>query len=307
MKIERMLSMIYTLLNHEVISASELAEKYQVSQRTIYRDIDTICATGIPVVSYHGVNGGYGIMDTYKLDKNLLSTYDVETLLAMLGSLSNVFADEQTSDTLRKLQTIRGDGTENDIIFDFESRWIAKHSLRLIKSAIKSHKVISMEYINLKGERMVRNVEPVCLMYRNHTWYLYGYCRFREAYREFRLSRMANLQAFPETFHQQHAMPAQMREKYSRPEPATTPVEVRVRFSSSSLALALDFFPDSEKMNHVDGSITLIFKLNSQDESKWLIPMIASFGEDAEIEEPGEWRTKIKTMLEHMLTKYKDA
>jgi predicted DNA-binding transcriptional regulator YafY len=88
MKMERLISMIYMLLNNEVVSASSLAEKYDVSQRTIYRDIDVICAAGIPVVSYQGVNGGYGIIETYKMDKSLLGSYDIGSLITILHSVS---------------------------------------------------------------------------------------------------------------------------------------------------------------------------------------------------------------------------
>ncbi|GGD62386.1 helix-turn-helix transcriptional regulator [Paenibacillus nasutitermitis] len=106
MKLERMISMIYMLLNNEVVSASALAEKYGVSQRTIYRDIDAICAAGIPVVSYQGMNGGYGIIDSYKMDKSLLGSYDVESLITILHGMSTVFDDERAMETVRKLQTI---------------------------------------------------------------------------------------------------------------------------------------------------------------------------------------------------------
>lgn len=306
MKIERLISMIYMLLNHEVISASELAEKYQVSQRTIYRDIDAICAAGIPVVSYQGVNGGYGIMETYKLDKSLLNSFDIETLLTMLNSLSKVFMDEQTMDTARKLQTIRTEGAGPGMILDIESRWTPQGSLRLLKSAIKSRKPVYMEYIGLKGERTCRTVEPVCLMYKNRTWYLYGYCRTRSDYREFRLSRMDRLQALPDTFHRQHAMPVQSGEAFNRPEPAD-PVAVRIRFSPRSLARALDYFHDSEKTHHPDGSLTITLHLSSPEESKWLFPVVASFGEEAEIEGPEEWRGQLRNMLENMLKKYADG
>jgi len=90
MKLERLISMIYKLLNHEILSASLLAEEFQVSKRTIYRDIDVICAAGIPVISHQGMKGGYGIMDGYKMDKSLLGSYDIDSLIT-------VFEDERAS------------------------------------------------------------------------------------------------------------------------------------------------------------------------------------------------------------------
>lgn len=305
MKIERLISMIYMLLNHEVISASELAEKYQVSQRTVYRDIEAICAAGIPVVSYQGANGGYGIMETYKLDKSLLNSFDVETLLTMLNSLSKVFVDEQTMDTVRKLQTVRREGAGQGLILDMESQTAPKESLRLLKSAIKAGKVIHFEYIDIKGDRTSRTVEPVCLIYKNHTWYLYGYCRIRKDYREFRLSRIEKLLAMQEAFLRQHEMPEHVRKANEWPE-RENPVDVRLRFSPRSLAKALDYFQDNEKTYHEDGSLTITLHLSFQEDAKWLVPMIAGFGEDAEIEEPIAWRSQIKRMLMKTLQKYAD-
>ncbi|WP_274364052.1 helix-turn-helix transcriptional regulator [Paenibacillus thermotolerans] len=306
MKLERLISMIYMLLNNEVISASELAEKYQVSQRTIYRDIDAICAAGIPVVSYQGVNGGYGIMETYKMDKSLLSSFDIETLLTMLNGLSGVFVDEQTMDTVRKLQTIRSEGSGPGMTLEIENRWSNKETLRLLRSAIKSRKVVYMEYMSLKNERTNRTVEPICLMYKNRTWYLYGFCRSRKDYREFRLSRMTDVQVLAETFHRQHEMPVQERGAFEDLIPEE-PIVASVRFSRFILARALDYFNDREKHFHSDGTLTVTLRLKSPEEKRWLFPILLSFGEEAELEEPAEWRTEFKTMLEHMLNKYAEA
>ncbi|RIX52487.1 YafY family transcriptional regulator [Paenibacillus nanensis] len=305
MKIERLISMIYMLLNNEVVSASDLAAKYQVSQRTIYRDIDTICAAGIPVVSYQGVNGGYGIMETYKMDKSLLNAFDIETILTMLKGLSGVFVDEQTMETVRKLQTIQPEGPQAGMALDIGSRWSSKETLRLLKSAIKTRKVVSMEYISIKNERSCRTVEPVCLIYKNNTWYLYAYCRSRRDYREFRLSRMDNVQSLQEQFHAQHAMPDQQPDAYKRTN-SEAAFDATIRFSPRSLARALDFFNgrENEKRFNSDGSLTLTLKLSSKDEIRWLMPIILSFGEEAELEGPAEWRTQMKTVVHQILAKY---
>lgn len=121
MKLERLISMIYMLLNHEILSASALAEKYNVSQRTIYRDIETICAAGIPVVSYQGVNGGYGIMEEYKMDKSLLGSYDVNSLVTLLRSMSTVFEDEKAEETIHKLQTVHQEAKKPSMSLDIGS------------------------------------------------------------------------------------------------------------------------------------------------------------------------------------------
>ncbi|MGV2805350.1 WYL domain-containing protein, partial [Clostridium perfringens] len=193
MKLERLISMIYMLLNNEILSASALAEKYNVSQRTIYRDIDAICAAGIPVVSYQGVNGGYGIMEQYKMDKSLLGSYDVSALITILHSMSTVFEDERAMDTIQRLQTIdrSGNSASQGLSMDIGSWRSYNERLRLLRRAITDKHVISFQYISAKNERIRRKVEPLRLMYKFGSWYLYGFCRTRADYREFRIARMS--------------------------------------------------------------------------------------------------------------------
>lgn len=130
MELERLISMIYKLLNNEVLSASMLAEEFQVSTRTIYRDIDVICAAGFPVISFQGNKGGFGMKDGYKMDKSLLGSYDVDSLITVLRSLSTVFEDERDQGTIERLQTV---GTEHEtpsLAMDFETLRTDSDALR---------------------------------------------------------------------------------------------------------------------------------------------------------------------------------
>ncbi len=172
MKLERLISMIYMLLNNEILSASALAEKYKVSQRTIYRDIDAICAAGIPVVSYQGVNGGYGIIDSYKMDKSLLGSYDVGSLITILHSMSTVFEDDRALETIHKLRTIQQDDGAPSLTMDIGGRRAYNDSLRILKTAITECRLVRFEYINAKSERKQRSVEPISLLYKYDSWYL---------------------------------------------------------------------------------------------------------------------------------------
>lgn len=303
MKLERLISMIYMLLNNEVLSASALAEKYNVSQRTIYRDIEAICAAGIPVVSYQGVNGGYGIMEEYKMDKSLLGSYDVGSLITILHSMSTVFEDDRAMETINKLQTIQSRQTPS-LSMDIGSRLPYNESLRVLRTAITDRRVVRFEYINAKNERASRSVEPIRLMYKYNSWYLYGFCRARKDYREFRISRMAELVSSTEYFadHHQEAAP---RETSSRTWGERDKMDdVVLHFSADCLAKAMDFFFDAEKTFHEDGSLTLLLKVHHPAKADWLVSIILSFGEDAEIVEPHELRDILKTKIEKMMKRY---
>ncbi|MFB7814187.1 helix-turn-helix transcriptional regulator [Paenibacillus chitinolyticus] len=161
MKLERLVSMIYMLLNHEVMSASVLAEEYSVSQRTIYCDMDVICAAGFPVVSHQGVNGGYGIIEGYKLERSLLGAHDVISLITVLQSISTLFGEhEKAEETTRKLQTIRTEPLAENLTMDIGSRKEMLETLRRIREAASGREVIRFDYVNLKSERTLRTVEP---------------------------------------------------------------------------------------------------------------------------------------------------
>ncbi|MFF2093174.1 helix-turn-helix transcriptional regulator [Paenibacillus sp. NPDC058174] len=297
--------MIYMLLNNEVISASALADKYEVSQRTIYRDIEAISAAGIPVVSYQGVNGGYGIIDSYKMDKSLLNAFDAETLITVLSGLSTVFEDEQAMDTVRKLQTIQRDNADPVLNLEMGGHPSYNQLLRDLREAIKKRTVIQFDYISWKNERTKRSVEPASLKFRRQAWYLYGFCRERNDFREFKLSRISDMKVLAEHFQRRVELAPEDRRPYFHNEGAE-PVDVVLRFTKQSLAMALDYFNNQERAYHEDGSMTIKLQLRDADNSRWLIRVLLSFGEDAEIIEPAGLRQELKDTLGKMLQIYSE-
>lgn len=291
MKLERLISMIYKLLNHEVLSASKLAEEFQVSQRTIYRDIDVICAAGIPVVSYQGTKGGYGIMDGYKMDKSLLRSYDVTSLITVLNSLSSVFEDEQAQGTIERLQTIGTEQQTSSLAVDFETRRMDPDALSLLRTAITERNIVRFDYINVKNERTTRDMEPVKLHFKYSNWYIYGYCRERLDYREFRLSRMMNLLLTQDTFHSQHEAPIEA----GCSNRADQVEEVVIRVGPEALAEALDHFHQVDKEFHIDESMTMRIPVYKPLEARWLWSILLSFGSGAEVLEPLALRGILKS------------
>ncbi|MFF2885476.1 helix-turn-helix transcriptional regulator [Paenibacillus sp. NPDC057967] len=304
MKLERLISMVYMLLNNEILSASELADKYNVSQRTIYRDIETICAAGIPVVSYQGVNGGYGIMEEYKMDRSLLGSYDVDSLVTVLQSMSTVFQDERAAETIRRLKTIQNGQQGSSLSLDIGGRTIYRKSLQLLRDSIAELRVVRFQYISLKNERLVRTVEPVQLLYRNDSWYLYGYCRSRLDYREFKLSRMEELKSIGQHFTDRHQPQANRDEWNGYQLQESNVVTVVIHFSATSLARALDRLHLAEKEYHEDGSLTVRFQSDERSLTGWLPHLILGFGEDAEVIEPPALRVHLAQKLHQMLGKY---
>ncbi|MWV42693.1 WYL domain-containing protein [Paenibacillus sp. HJL G12] len=302
MKLERLISMIYKLLNHEVVSASTLAEEFQVSPRTIYRDIDVICAAGFPVISYQGNKGGFGMMDGYKMDKSLLGSYDVATLITVLSSLSSVFEDERAQGTIERLQTVGTEHQASSLAVDLETRRTDPDVLPHLRTAIMERNIVRFDYVNAKNERTTRAMEPVKLHFKYGNWYIYGYCRTRRDYREFRLTRMMNVLLTPDTFQPHHEFTREVG--FSNSTWQDEVEEVVIRVGPQALAEALDQFHQVDKQFHADGSMTMRIPVDRPLQASWLRSILLSFGSGAEVLEPPALRDILKEQLQNTLKLY---
>ena len=201
MKIDRLVSILMVLLDKRRIGARELADMFEVSLRTIYRDIDAISAAGIPVRAAPGVGGGFEIMREYKLDRRVFSTDDLSALLMGLSSLSGMVRGDELVHALAKVRSLipadRAGEIElrvNQICIDL-SPWMGSGGiqpcLELIKGALQESRLLAFDYIAHHGRKTARTAEPYRLVLKGSRWYLQGYCRSRGDFRLFRLSRMS--------------------------------------------------------------------------------------------------------------------
>ncbi|MDN4618312.1 YafY family protein [Paenibacillus sp. PsM32] len=305
MKLERLIAMIYKLLNHEVLSASVLAEQFQVSQRTIYRDIDVLCAAGLPIVSYQGSSGGYGIIDGYKMDKSLLGAYDVDSLITVLTSLSTVFQDERAQSTIERLQTIAPEHHNSNLAINFDTYRTEPYALVYLRQGITDTKVVHFDYINANNEHTHRKIEPLWLHFKYSTWYVHGFCQSKQDYREFRLSRMMDVQLTTEDFHPHPSTPQNILQ--TEPEWEKQLKEIVIRVAPQSLAEAMDQFQQADKTFQSDGSMIMRIPIYKPLEAKWLWSILLSFGSGAEVLEPAELRVILKQQLEQALHLYKEV
>ncbi|MGG0813006.1 YafY family protein [Paenibacillus alvei] len=305
MKLERLISIIYKLLNHDVLSASMLAEEFQVSQRTIYRDIDVICAAGFPVISYQGHKGGFGMMEGYKMDKSLLGSYDVDSLITVLGSLSTVFEDERVQGTIERLQTIGSEHRTPSIEVDLKTCRTEPDALRHLRTAIAQRNIVLFDYINAKNERTTREMEPLRLHFKYRNWYMYGFCRVRQDYREFRLSRLMNLFVTQDTFQPHQEVPEEAASSNKGWQDQLEDVVIRVR--PEALAKALDQFHQVDKQFHADGSMTMRIPVHRPLQARWLWSILLSFSSGAEVLEPPSLRGILKEQLLNTLKLYEEV
>ncbi len=220
MKIERLISIVMLLLQRELVSASEMATMFEVSKRTIYRDIDTLTMANIPVYSLRGSNGGIGIMPTYKVDKKLLTADDLAAIVTSLDGFEQLLTSVEIKKTVLKLKNMLGQSNQtidHSISLDL-SNWTTKNELNekveMIHLAIKKQHYVNLQYIDRDGNHTSRKVEPYHLLFRNRSWYLQGYSLERQDFRTFKLLRMIKLDVSSETF---TARPFKMKPFVSAP------------------------------------------------------------------------------------------
>jgi predicted DNA-binding transcriptional regulator YafY len=210
MKIERLLSIIIILLERKRIPAPELAEIFEVTTRTIYRDIDTLNAAGIPIVTYPGVHGGVGILPEFKIEKNLFTSEDLTSLLTGLSSINSAFSTSEITNALIKLRGIipgkklkEIEKKTNRVIIDltpWKNTNNTSSNLKTIKSAMDKNKILNFKYEDRQRKKSSRKIEPYRIMLKGTDWYVEGFCLLRNDFRYFKLSRISGLKITAKTF-----------------------------------------------------------------------------------------------------------
>lgn len=202
MQESRLFRIVYYLIEKGKSTAPELAQKFKVSARTIYRDIDVISSAGIPIYATQGKNGGIIIDENFTLDRSMLSKKEKEQILSGLQALF-VANSNNTNELLTKLGALFHLKTTNWIEVDF-SDWIqgqpAQNIFNDIKTAILDKYIISFEYCSNREHTVFRYIQPLKLIFKSKAWYVYGFCMLRKDYRLFKLTRIEHLKITEEHF-----------------------------------------------------------------------------------------------------------
>ena len=308
MKVDRLVSIIMILLDKKRIGAQALADMFEVSPRTIYRDVDAINMAGIPVRSTSGVGGGFEIMPEYKVDKKVFSADDLSALLMGLSSLSGMVRGDELVHALAKVRSFipadRAKDIElkaNQINIDL-SLWMGngniQSNLEIIKAAMQESRLLTFEYIAHHGNKTARTAEPYQLVLKSSHWYLQGYCHKREAYRLFRLSRMSNLQMQEETF---------TPRKYQKPQMdfdnilTNMQTKIKIRIHKSVMDRVLDFCAYEDFLPDGDAHYIVSFPFV---ENEYHYGILFSFGDKCECLEPPHVRAEMKRRIQEIAMIY---
>lgn len=311
MKLERLLAIVIILINRKRVQAKDLADMFEVSVRTIYRDIEAINQAGIPVVTYQGVNGGIGIMDGYKWDKNVLTHDELASIAVALKSVSTTYGQSSTGVILEKIKGLipkneseHFEAKTGHVLIDF-SPWGSdpahKEKLEVLREAIRLSRCVSFVYHNSRGEETERAVEPYTLVLKRQRWYLYAFCTFRGGFRFFKVSRMRDVKVLDKTYHRQNVEPEQLPWEKEWYNPKNT-VELVLKCQQEIRPLVEEWF-GIENVHTDDGGYSIARAKLPEDD--WLYGFILSFGAKAEVLAPEHIRDIIREMAAEVHNLYR--
>jgi predicted DNA-binding transcriptional regulator YafY len=302
MQINRLFEIVYILLDKKTTTASELAERFEVSVRTIYRDIDILSSAGVPIYASQGKGGGISLLGGYILNKSVLSEKEQNEILFALQSLKAT-GNPETDRVLSRLSSLFNKDTANWIEVDFTPWGSDKNQtsqFTILKDAILNRHIIEFEYINTSGEKSTRRAEPLKLIFKVHAWYLQGFCLSKNAYRTFRISRMSDVHTINEVFVQR--VHEAVAEDLKEPETQKW-IDVQLKIVPHGAYRVFDEFDEKEITKNQDGSFTIETSL---PQSEWMFRYLLSFGTDMEVLGPENIRDILVNKLEEMIFKYKN-
>lgn len=311
MKADRLVGIVMILLERERVGAQELADRFEVTRRTIYRDIEAIAMSGIPVRSISGAGGGFEIMPEYKVDKRVFSKDELSALLMGLTNLSGVVRGEELVHALAKVRSFIPAEQARDIeikadqiCIDLEP-WMGngdiRQSLEIVRSALRDNRLLSFSYTDGHGNQTERLVEPYQLVLKSGHWYFQGYCRSRNDYRLFRLSRMTDLQMLQERY---------TPRDYEKPILDFAPIlktlqtDIKLRIHRSILDRVLEFCPYERITPDGEEYCLVNYPFIERD---YYYDMLLSFGDKCECLEPVRVREEVKRRIRSMAALYAET
>ncbi len=297
MKDNRLFRILYYILEKEKVTANELAEKFEVSVRTIYRDIDSISSVGVPIFTTQGKGGGIKIDNEFILNKSLFDANEKEQIIAALQGLEKT-NEAYKSELITKLSALFKKKNSNWIEIDFTS-WGSNNTYQdlfnALKTTIINKNIISFSYNSSKAEKINRKVKPIRLLFKEQDWYLYAFCLLRNDFRYFKLFRMKDLEVLAINYEDNFENAVLKKElKYENI------VNIKLKFDKNVAFRVYDEFNEAVIEDKNDN---LCVEIKIPNNYK-LYNYIFSFGSNVEILEPEEIRNQFKNMINEIAKKY---
>lgn len=291
MQINRLFEIAYLLTDKKKVTAKELAEHFEVSRRTILRDVETLSAAGIPIYTQQGKGGGISIMDHFVLNKAILSENEKDQILFALQSLAAV-KNIDTETVLGKLQSFFGQTDTSWIEVDF-SRWgrsdLDQGKFEVLKTAILGKRKITFCYFSSNGVESRRVVCPLKLVFKSKFWYLQAFCLKSQDYRTFKINRIVEVTETGESFADSSYTPPPIE---ASQQPVDSLAALVLTFSPRVAYRVYDEFDEGCIEMCDNGWLRVSVKLPEND---WLYGFLRSFGRDIDIISPVYLKEKIES------------
>lgn len=304
MKLDRLLAITMTLLNQPRVSATDLAKRFEVSLRTIYRDMEAINQAGIPIVSFAGSDGGYEIMQGYRLEKQVLSLEDFSSICSALRGIRSATDHLEIDRLIERIGALMpGQKTAGDQIYvdlDFKPAPNDKVHMGPLHQAIKNFQYVSFTYLDNKGAETERKLEPMGLFLKGYTWYLYGYCLTRMDIRVFRLSRIGDLQILTEHFVRRDYTAQDVEEQFMK-RADFKKVHAVLLFQPGTKTRVRDEFGFDQVLENSDGTLSLTTYFSSMERA---IQKILSYGSMVKVLEPQDLIMNMQLQIKKMMELY---
>lgn len=289
MQIQRMTELVFALLKSERMTARSLAERFGVSTRTVYRDIDILSSSGIPILTDKGNGGGISIAEDYRLDKAVLTDAEKQNILTMLTAYHAAVNNDTTAGLLEKLSGIfKTDSSFIEVDFsDWQNDDSVQKTFDILKCCILDKCVASVAYRNAGGEEQSRELEPLKLIFKHRDWYLYAYCRRRKENRLFKLSRIQKTEKSAERFSRVCAE----TDIAKKLEWKGDTVNIKLQVTKAMKSRVFEEYPEQCIALTPDGDYIVEQKIPLDN---WVIGYILSFGDGAKVVEPHWLREKVR-------------
>lgn len=307
MKTERLLAMVIYLLNHGTVSAAKLAEQFEVSKRTILRDMAHISMAGIPITSFPGANGGFSIMEGYKIDGRWVSAEDQSLIITALKGFLSAYGKERYGQVLEKVSAVLPKQTIRPIFLDFGASGENSETQMKIKAfekAMDQKKTVEIMYVNAQGGQSIRWVEPVALNYRWYAWYLLAFCQTKQAYRIFKLLRISAFEPTDKGFTREHGDPAvllaeafQDSNRKAIDFKLLCKAEVKVPICEYLCGTITETFDNGD----------FILQLHTFEDERMWFAMLLSFGDKVTVLEPKGLARRVKETAENITRLYSNG
>lgn len=288
LKLDRLLAITMCLLSNKRVTAAELADRFEVSLRTVYRDIDAINQAGIPVASYPGPDGGYEIMPGYRIDKQVLTLEHLVAIYTSLRGIQSATDNSELTELLERIGALIPEDFTTSASFSLDFRHSSnadvKEKIRSLQLAVREMHTVKFDYMDSRGAETSRTVEPMGLYLKRSAWYLWGFCRIRSALRVFRLSRMNNLKLLSERFVRRNLTIEDIdKDRNIKPPDG---VDVMLCFNPAAKARVREEFEAADIAENPDGTLLIKAYYYSREKA---VQHLLSFGIHVRVLAPPEF------------------